>query len=141
MSNPVISAVKGVLATTQLVVGTFVLFFGLMYEVAGNSRRDEFDFPPINKEKAYDIIDVMAYIAKNHGVSVATVALSWVMRQPGVTSTIIGAKNLQQLTDNIAAVDLQLSNEEMEQLNQISTLPSEYPGWMVTRQLQGRYPE
>lgn len=110
-------------------------------EVAGDSRRDEFDFPPINKEKAYNIIDVMSYVAKNHGVSVATVALNWVIRQPGITSTIIGARNLQQLTDNMAAVDLQLSNEEMEQLNQISALSSEYPAWMVSRQMQGRYPD
>lgn len=110
-------------------------------EVAGDSRRDSFDFPPINKEKAYDIIDVMGYIANNHQVSVATVALNWVIRQPAVTSTIIGAKNLKQLHDNLDAVDLQLSDEEMQQLNEISALPTEYPGWMVTRQLQGRYPE
>jgi len=110
-------------------------------EVAGDSRRDKFDFPPLNKEKAYDIIDVMAFIAKNHNVSVATVALNWVMRQPSVTSTIIGAKNIQQLNENIAAVDLQLTSEEMEQLNEVSVMPLEYPSWMVSRQLQGRYPE
>lgn len=110
-------------------------------EVAGNSRRDSFDFPPINKEKAYDIIDVMAGIAKNHNVSVASVALNWVIKQPAVTSTIIGAKTIQQLTDNISAVDLELAPEELQQLNEISALTTEYPGWMVNRQTQGRWPE
>ncbi len=108
--------------------------------IAGNSRRDTFDFPPINKEKSYDIIDVMRGIAGHHKVSVASVALNWVISQPGVTSTIIGAKTVQQLTDNISAVDLVLSPEEMQQLNEISALSSEYPGWMVNRQMQGRWP-
>ena len=109
-------------------------------EIAGNSRRDSFDFPPINKEKAYDSIDVMAGIAKNHEVSVASVALNWVIKQPAVTSTIIGAKNLQQLNDNISAVDLQLTPEEMLQLDEVSALTPEYPGWMVARQEAGRWP-
>ena len=111
-------------------------------EVAGNnSRRDTFDFPPINKSKAYDIIDVMEVIAKNYNVSVATVALNWVINQKGVTSTIIGAKTLQQLNDNIASVNLQLNDEDMQKLNEVSALAPEYPGWMVNRQLQGRLPE
>jgi len=109
-------------------------------KVAGNSRRDSFDFPPINKQKAYDIIDVMTEIGKHHNVSVATVALNWVINQPAITSTIIGAKNLQQLTDNIAAVTLQLTPEDMQQLNDVSALASEYPGWMINRQLEGRWP-
>jgi len=109
-------------------------------EVAGNSRRDAFDFPPINKTKAYDIIDVMAEIGKHHNVSVATVALNWVIKQPAVTSTIIGAKTLEQLKNNISAVNLQLTAEDMQQLNEVSALAPEYPGWMVNRQLQGRWP-
>jgi len=109
--------------------------------LAGNSRRDSFDFPPINKEKAYDIIDVMIEIAVRHKVSVATVALNWVIKQPSITSTIIGAKNLQQLNDNIAAVKLELTSNEMKQLNEVSVLSPEYPGWMINRQMQGRWPE
>jgi aryl-alcohol dehydrogenase-like predicted oxidoreductase len=109
-------------------------------EVAGNSRRDTFDFPPINKQKAYDIIDVMTVIAKNHNVSPATVALNWVINQPAVTSTIIGAKNLKQLTENIASTSFQLTPEDRQQLDDVSALTPEYPGWMVNRQLQGRWP-
>ena len=110
-------------------------------EIAGNSRRDSFDFPPINKQKAYDIIDVMAEIAKRHKVSVATVALAWVIKQPAITSTIIGAKNQQQLTDNIASTTLQLTPDDMQQINNISALAPEYPGWMINRQMQNRWPE
>jgi aryl-alcohol dehydrogenase-like predicted oxidoreductase len=106
----------------------------------GNSRRDSFDFPPINKDKAYDIIDIMDVIAKKRNVSIATVALNWVIKRPGITSTIIGAKNLQQLNENINAADLQMTSEEMHQLDEISVLGYEYPGWMIGRQLQGRWP-
>jgi aryl-alcohol dehydrogenase-like predicted oxidoreductase len=110
-------------------------------KIAGNNRRDSFDFPPLNKEKAYDIIEVMEQIAGNHNVSVATVALNWVIIQPGITSTIIGAKTLEQLNDNIKSVHLELTPDEVKQLNEISALSSEYPGWMVNRQSQGRWPE
>ena len=109
-------------------------------EIAGDSRRDSFDFPPINKERAYDIIDIMITIGKIHNVTAAQVALAWVLKQPGITSVIIGAKNTLQLNDNLSAINLTLSNEELTLLNQVSELPSEYPAWMFNRQIQGRFP-
>jgi aryl-alcohol dehydrogenase-like predicted oxidoreductase len=108
---------------------------------AGDSRRDEFDFPPVNKEKAYDIIDVMLRIGKSHDTSAARVALAWMLKKPGVTSIIIGAKRKEQLTDNLAAVDLELTDAEMQELDTVSALSPEYPGWMVERQMTGRWPE
>jgi aryl-alcohol dehydrogenase-like predicted oxidoreductase len=109
--------------------------------VAGNSRRDTFDFPPINKDKAYDIIDVMTSIGNSHNVSAARVALSWMLTKPGVTSIIIGAKKQDQLIDNIECTTLKLSEKELEELETISALDTEYPAWMVKRQLTGRFPE
>lgn len=109
-------------------------------QVAGDSRRDSFDFPPVDKEKAYDIIDVMLQIGKDHGVSAARVALAWLLTKPGVTSVIIGAKKNDQLLDNIASVNLQLTTDEIQKLDEISALKPEYPGWMVSRQMQGRMP-
>jgi len=109
-------------------------------EKAGDSRRDEFDFPPVNKEKAYDIIDVMIKIGQTHDVSAARVALAWMLKKPGVTSIIIGAKRKDQLLDNIAATELDLSESEMQELDQISELSPEYPGWMIRRQQDGRWP-
>lgn len=108
---------------------------------AGNSRRDEFDFPPVNKEKAYDIIDEMISIGKAHKVSAARVALAWMLKKPAVTSIIIGAKREEQLLDNIAATELQLSEEELKRLDEISALTPEYPGWMMERQMMGRWPD
>ncbi len=109
-------------------------------EKAGDSRRDNFDFPPINKEKAYDIIDVMIEIGKAHGVSAARVALAYLLNKPAVTSIIIGAKRKEQLLDNIAATQLTLTEEEMLRLDQVSALTPEYPAWMLERQIQSRFP-
>ena len=100
----------------------------------GGARRDVFDFPPINKEKTYDIIDVLADISKQHKVSVAQVALAWVRLQKGITSTIIGAKNIDQLHDNLKSTEVQLSADELKRIEEVSALPKEYPGWMVERQ-------
>ena len=108
---------------------------------AGNSRRDEFDFPPVNKEKAYDIIEVMQEIASAHNTSVATVALAWMLRKKGVTSIIIGAKKEKQLHENIASASLILTADEMSRLDAISELSKEYPGWMIERQADGRAPK
>lgn len=97
-------------------------------------RRVAFDFPPVNKERAYNTIDVMQDIANARKVTIAQIALAWLLHQPVVTSVIIGAKTSQQLTDNLKCTDIQLSGEEMARLNEVSQLPSEYPGWMIERQ-------
>ncbi|HYJ64210.1 MAG TPA: aldo/keto reductase [Parafilimonas sp.] len=99
-----------------------------------DARRLSFDFPPINKEKAFDIIDVMEPIAKSKNVSVAQIALAWLLHQPAVTSVIIGAKNTEQLTQNLNAVDVQLTEDELKQLDEVSKLTKEYPAWMLERQ-------
>jgi len=98
------------------------------------SRRTAFDFPPVDKERAYDAIDVMREIAGARSVSVAQVALAWLLHQPAVTSVIIGAKKPEQLADNIGATALALDGGELARLDEISRLPAEYPGWMFTRQ-------
>ena len=105
-----------------------------------DSRRTSFDFPPVNKERAFSVVDVMREIAAEYQVSVAQVALSWLLHQPVVTSVIIGAKNDEQLSDNLAAPELQLSDEQLVRLDDVSALPPEYPGWMIARQSQDRYP-
>jgi aryl-alcohol dehydrogenase-like predicted oxidoreductase len=107
-------------------------------EKAGDSRRDIFDFPPVNREKAYDIIDVLIEVGKQHGVSAAQIALAWVRLQPGITSTIIGAKNVDQLKDNVNSTNVVLSDDDLARINEVSALPKEYPGWMVERQSADR---
>ena len=97
-----------------------------------NARRTSFDFPPINKERAFGIIDMMRPIADAHSASVAQVALAWLLAKPAVTSIIIGAKRMEQLDDNLAAVDLKLTNEEITSLDEASTVTTPYPAWMNT---------
>jgi aryl-alcohol dehydrogenase-like predicted oxidoreductase len=101
---------------------------------AEEGRRFAFDFPPINKEKAYDIVDVMQQIATAKNVSVAQIALAWLLHRPVVTSVIIGAKKPAQLEDNLKATEIKLTAAELAQLDETSKLPDEYPGWMLERQ-------
>lgn len=96
----------------------------------GEGRRANFDFPPVDKEKGYDIVDVLAEIAGRHQVSVAQVALAWVLANPAVTSVIIGARKPEQLEDNLKAVDVVLSAEDLQALDTVSRLPLHYPAWM-----------
>ena len=98
------------------------------------SRRASFDFPPVDKERAFDCVDVMREIAGERGASVAQVALAWLLHQPQVTSVIIGAKKAEQLADNIGATKVALGADELKRLDAVSRLPPEYPGWMFTRQ-------
>ena len=96
-----------------------------------DSRRSAFDFPIVDKERAWKILDVLHPVAEAHNTSVATVALAWILAKPFVTSVIIGAKRVDQLKQNLSAVDLQLTADEIKQLDEVSALPPEYPGWMI----------
>ena len=105
-----------------------------------DARRTSFDFPPVDREHAFAIVDAMRPIAERHGVSVARVALAWLLHQKVTMSVIIGAKTSEQLRDNLAASDLRLSDEELAALDKASALTPEYPAWMVERQNSDRVP-
>ena len=104
------------------------------------TRRATFDFPPVDKDRAFAVVDEMRPIAEAHGVSVARVALAWLLQRKGVMSVIIGAKTVEQLDDNLAAAKLTLSADDVAALDKVSALPPEYPGWMIGRQSEGRVP-
>ncbi|MGC8521523.1 MAG: aldo/keto reductase [Steroidobacteraceae bacterium] len=111
-------------------------------EGPAGARRASFDFPPVNRERLFNCVDVMRKIAEARGVSVARIALAYVLAKPFVTSVIIGAKTLEQLEDNLAAAGMQLSGAELAELDAVSALPPEYPGWMIEFQHQrSRLPE
>ena len=101
------------------------------------ARRASYDFPVVDKPRAYRCVDAMRPIAERLQVSVAQVALAWLLAKPQVTSVIIGARSMDQLKDNIAASSVNLSPEDMAALDAVSALPAEYPGWMLA--LQGKY--
>jgi aryl-alcohol dehydrogenase-like predicted oxidoreductase len=105
------------------------------------ARRTAFDFPLVNKDRAWACIDAMREIGGKHGVSVARVALAWILAKPFVTSVIIGARTMEQLDDNLEAVKVQLSSEEIKKLDDVSALPPEYPGWMLAGQGADRRPQ
>ncbi len=132
---PFLEAEKvGLLVWSPLAGGLLSGKFSRENQKPEGSRRSEFDFPIVNKERTWKILDVMAPIAKAHNCSPARVSLAWLLAKPVVTSVIIGAKRLDQLQDNLAAVDLKLTEEEIKQLDDVSALPPEYPGWMLLRQ-------
>ena len=99
-----------------------------------DARRTIFDFPPVDKEKGFHIIDVMRDIAARKGSTVPQVALGWLLHQSHVTSVIIGARTMEQLADNLGAVDVVLDAADLAALDAVSALAPEYPGWMVDRQ-------
>lgn len=107
------------------------------YRNGGEGRRAGFDFPPVNMDRGDAVLDAMAPVAAAHGVSVAQVALAWLLQRPEVTSIIAGAKRPDQLADNLAAAQLRLAADEVASLDAASALPAEYPGWMIAR--QGEY--
>jgi aryl-alcohol dehydrogenase-like predicted oxidoreductase len=101
---------------------------------SGEGRRANFDFPPVDRPRAETCIDAMRTVAEARGVSVAQVALAWLLHRRAVTSVIVGAKRIDQLEDNIAATRLSLTDAELDTLDAVSALPAEYPGWMFERQ-------
>jgi len=133
--TPLLEAEKlGLLVWSPLAGGLLSGKFSRENQSSEGSRRSGFDFPLVNKERAWDVIDVMRPIADAHGCSPARIALAWLLSRPVVTSVIVGAKRLSQLEDNIAAVDITLSDEEIAALDNVSALPPEYPGWMLETQ-------
>jgi aryl-alcohol dehydrogenase-like predicted oxidoreductase len=105
---------------------------------AQDGRRTAFDFPPVNQQRAAECIQVMRAIAEAQGISIARVALAWLLYQPEVTSVIIGAKRAEQLADNLAAADVVLSAADLQRIGEASKLPAEYPGWMSEFQGKSR---
>ncbi|MFH0994685.1 MAG: aldo/keto reductase [Pseudomonadota bacterium] len=104
----------------------------------GESRRSKFDFPVVDKGRAFRCVDAMRPMAEQRSVSIARIALAWLLARQPVSSVIVGARTIEQLKDNLEAAEVALSAEELETLNQVSLLPEEYPGWMLDRQKQYR---
>lgn len=104
------------------------------------ARRSTFDFPPVDRPRAARVLESLRAVSAETGLSVARVALAWVLTRKFVTSVIIGAKTPEQLTDNLAASGVTLAPEHVARLDEVSALPPEYPGWMVSWQGRDRRP-
>ncbi|OBI52092.1 aldo/keto reductase [Mycobacterium sp. E796] len=133
--GPLLEAEKmGLLVWSPLAGGLLSGKFSRDNQSPEGSRRSSFDFPIVDKERTWDVIDAIRPIAEAHDCSPARIALAWLLSKPVVTSVIVGAKRLSQLKDNIAAIDVTLSDEEICRLDAVSELPPEYPGWMLATQ-------
>ncbi|HEY2050746.1 MAG TPA: aldo/keto reductase [Caulobacteraceae bacterium] len=131
----------GLMVWSPLAGGLLSGKFGPGSAAPNDARRANFDFPPVERDRAWACVAAMREIGDARGVSVARVALAWLLAKPHVMSVIIGAKTVEQLDDNLAAVGLSLSPEEVARLDEVSALPPEYPGWMFARQGASRIPE
>jgi aryl-alcohol dehydrogenase-like predicted oxidoreductase len=121
----------GLLVWSPLAGGLLSGKFSRENQKPEGSRRSEFDFPIVDKERTWKILEAMAPMAKARDCSPARISLAWLLTKPVVTSVIIGAKRLDQLQDNLAAVEIELTEEEILLLDEVSALPPEYPGWMI----------
>ena len=131
----------GLMVWSPLAGGLLSGKFGRDQPGEAGDRRTKFDFPPVQRERAWDCVDAMRPIAQAHGVSVAQIALAWLLHQPQVSSVIVGAKRPEQLADNLAATQVALSAADLAALDAVSRLPAEYPGWMFERQGGERAPK
>jgi aryl-alcohol dehydrogenase-like predicted oxidoreductase len=98
---------------------------------AGTRFADVGSFVPFDKEMGYRVVEALKEVADRHDASPARTALSWVLGRPAVSSVIIAARTLSQLEDNVGAVDLRLSDEEVRLLDAASDPGIPYPKWMV----------
>jgi aryl-alcohol dehydrogenase-like predicted oxidoreductase len=128
----------GLLVWSPLAGGLLSGKFSRENQKPEGSRRSQFDFPIVDKERTWNILEAMGPIARAHDCSPARISLAWLLSKPVVTSVIVGAKRTDQLQDNLAAVDLKLTDDELKQLDDVSALPPEYPGWMLPFQSSDR---
>jgi aryl-alcohol dehydrogenase-like predicted oxidoreductase len=124
----------GLMVWSPLAGGLLSGKYNRKMEAEAGSRRISFDFPPVNKERAFDVIDVLEPMAREKKVSVAQLSLAWLLHQRIVTTVIIGAKRNEQLQDNLKSAEVTFTPDELNRLDEVSKLPSEYPHWMFERQ-------
>ncbi|SEO34450.1 Predicted oxidoreductase [Luteibacter sp. UNC138MFCol5.1] len=129
----------GLLVWSPLAGGLLSGKFSRTNQNPEGSRRSAFDFPIVDKDRAWDVIEAMEPIARSRGCSIARIALAWLLSRNVVTSVIVGAKRLSQLEDNLSAVDIELTEAELASLSEASELPREYPGWMLETQGADRF--
>lgn len=94
-----------------------------------SNRRGGFDFPPVELEQGFQVVEALRDIAGRHQATVAQVALAWVLSNPVVTSIIMGASSLEQFDSNLAALSVELGDAELQQLDELTALAPRYPNW------------
>lgn len=98
---------------------------------SGEGRQKELDFPPIDRRRGEPLIEVLRTVADKHGRTPAQIAIAWLLKQPVVSTVIVGARRAEQLRENVSATEVALDDADMAQLDLVSRLPIEYPGWSL----------
>jgi len=121
----------GMLVWSPLAAGLMSGKFRRDRENPENTRRMAgWDEPPVDDPEAVDdVIDALVDVGDAHGCSAARVALAWLTTRPAVASVIIGANNEDQLADNLAAAELELSADEIARIEEVSRQNLPYPYW------------
>lgn len=120
----------GVLVWSPLASGFLSGKYSHDNPVPEGARRETFQFPPVDIEQGYKVVEVLKRIAVSHRMSPAQVAIAWILTKPFISSVIIGASKMPHLEDNLGAADLELAELEIQQLDQITAPKPLYPGWM-----------
>jgi aryl-alcohol dehydrogenase-like predicted oxidoreductase len=89
--------------------------------------RGQFLVGALNDDRTYDIVEAAEAIARETGTTTARVALAWVQGRPGVASTILGARTLAQLDDNVEALEVKLRAEHVGKLDELSRPALNFP--------------
>ena len=121
----------GVMAWSPLASGFLSGKYTRRNPVPPDARRKSFEFPPIDVERGYDVVDALSEIARARSASPAQVALAWVLTRPFVSSVLLGASRMSQLDDNLAAAELPLAGDEVARLEQLTAPKPIYPNWFV----------
>ena len=106
---------------------------------SGSRQLTDWNEPPVyDQDKLYDTVDVLVSVGEEHGVSAARVALAYLLAKPAVTSLVVGARTSEQLADNLAAADLELSPADIERLDKVSAPVLLYPYWHQAKTARDR---
>lgn len=94
-------------------------------------RQTELDFPSIDRVRGEPLIEVLKAVAAKHDRRPAQIAIAWLLQQSVVSTVLIGAKRVDQLQENVQATEITLDDDDLAQLDAVSRLPAEYPGWSL----------
>ncbi|NBD32845.1 MAG: aldo/keto reductase [Cyanobacteria bacterium] len=120
----------GILAWSPLASGFLTGKYTREQPAPEDARRNKFQFPPVDLEKGYAVVEQLQAIAQQHQVSIPQVALAWILTKPFISSIIVGANNSKQLEDNLKSVAVDLSTDETQILDEMTAPTPIYPGWM-----------
>jgi aryl-alcohol dehydrogenase-like predicted oxidoreductase len=128
----------GLLVWSPLAAGLLSGKYTRDQNAPAGGRLDTGSFIPVDRERAFAILDVLRDLAAAKGATVAQLALAWLLHQSAVSSLIIGATKMHQLEDNLRASAVTLTPQELQQLDAVSQLVPEYPGWLIKLSSQDR---